>query len=61
VSSIEPTAAFVIFAYAGAMLTPACADDVGPLSIAKAGHFFVGGKYVDTKDGPMLADQAYTE
>jgi hypothetical protein len=44
-------AAFLILAAAGAMPTPAYADGVGPLSIAKTGHFFVGGKYVDTKDG----------
>ena len=40
---------------------PALADGVGPLSIAKRGHFFVGGKYVDSKDGPVLAGQAYVE
>jgi pimeloyl-ACP methyl ester carboxylesterase len=40
---------------------PALADGIGPLSIAKRGHFFVGGKYVDTKDGPVLAGQAYVE
>jgi len=27
----------------------------------QTGHFFVGGKYVDTKDGPVLAGQAYVE
>jgi hypothetical protein len=54
-------AAFLILAAAGAMPTPGYADGVGPLSIAKTGHFFVGGKYVDTKDGPVLAGQAYVE
>jgi hypothetical protein len=54
-------AAFLILAYAGATLAPARADGVGPLSIAKTGHFFVGGKYVDTKEGPVLAGQAYAE
>jgi pimeloyl-ACP methyl ester carboxylesterase len=54
-------AAFLILAGAGAMLTPARADGIGPLSIAKTGHFLVGSKYVDTKDGPVLAGQAYVE
>ena len=54
-------AGFLILACAGAMLTPARGDGVGPLSMAKTGHFFVGGKYVDTKDGPVLAGQAYVE
>src|SRR5207302_4519426 len=54
-------AAFLILAGSGAMPAPARADGVGPLSIAKTGHFFVGGKYVDTKDGPLLAGQAYAE
>jgi hypothetical protein len=44
-----------------AVLVPAHADGVGPLSIAKTGHFLVGGKYVDSKDGPVLAGQAYVE
>src|SRR5262245_66617968 len=51
--------AFLILTCAGVM--PARADVVGPLSIAKTGHFFVGGKYLDTKDGPVLAGQAYVE
>src|SRR5258705_3122789 len=55
------TAGFLILAYAGAMLTPARGDGVGPLSMAKTGHFFVGGKYVDTQDGRVLAGQAYVE
>jgi hypothetical protein len=54
-------AAFLLIACAGVMRTPASADDVGPLSIAKTGHFFVGGRYVDTRDGPVFAGQAYTE
>jgi len=54
-------AAFFMAACAAALLTPARADGVGLLSIAKTGHFFVGGKYVDTKDGPVLAGQAYVE
>src|SRR5258708_3834452 len=53
--------AFLILACGGAMLTPTRADGIGPLSIAKTGHFFVGGKYVDTKEGAVLAGQAYTE
>jgi pimeloyl-ACP methyl ester carboxylesterase len=60
-----PTASFFILACAVALLAstraPALADGVGPLSIAKRGHFFVGGKYVDSKDGPLLAGQAYVE
>jgi pimeloyl-ACP methyl ester carboxylesterase len=43
----------------------ASADGVGPLSIAKQGHFFVGGNYVDSKDGQkddkVLAGQSYVE
>jgi hypothetical protein len=54
-------AAFLFLACTGAMLTPARGDGVGPLSIAKTGHFFVGGKYVDTKDGLVLAGQAFVE
>src|SRR5215467_15732234 len=53
--------ASLVLACPAAMLTPARADGVGPLSIAKTGHFFVGGKYVDTKDGAVLAGQAYVE
>src|SRR5215472_16808471 len=53
-------AALLILTCAGA-LTPARADGVGSLSIAQTGHFFVGGKYADTKDGPVLAGQAYVE
>ena len=37
------------------------ADGVGPLTIAKQGHFFVGGKYVESKEGQVLAGQAYVE
>ena len=33
----------------------------GPLVIAKQGYFFVGGKYVDTPQGQVLAGQAYVE
>jgi pimeloyl-ACP methyl ester carboxylesterase len=54
-------AAFLTLAGAGAMLTPARADGVGALAIARTGHFFVGGKYVDSKDGRLLAGQAYVE
>ena len=53
--------ALLILAGASTLLAPARADGVGPLSIAKTGHFFVGGRYVDTKDGPVLAGQAYVE
>jgi pimeloyl-ACP methyl ester carboxylesterase len=55
------TAAFFMFAGPAAVLAPALADGVGPLSIAKTGYFFAGGKYVETKDGPVLAGQAYVE
>jgi pimeloyl-ACP methyl ester carboxylesterase len=37
------------------------ADGVGPLTIAKTGHFFVGGKYVDSKESQLLAGQSYVE
>jgi hypothetical protein len=53
--------AAVMVACSGEALAPARADGVGPLSIAKTGHFYVGGKYVDTSDGPVLAGQAYVE
>jgi pimeloyl-ACP methyl ester carboxylesterase len=52
-------AAFLTIVGGGAMLAPAHAE--GSLSIAKTGHFLVGGKYVDSKDGPVLAGQAYVE
>ena len=54
-------AAFLLLACAGTPFTSARANDVGPLSIAKTGHFFVGGQYADTKDGRVLAGQAYVE
>jgi pimeloyl-ACP methyl ester carboxylesterase len=44
-----------------AAASTAHADGVGPLSIAKTGHFFVGGKYVDSKEGQVLAGQSYVE
>ena len=50
-------AAFLLAASAIA----ASAEGVGPISIAKQGHFFVGGKYVDSKDGPVMAGQSYVE
>jgi pimeloyl-ACP methyl ester carboxylesterase len=53
--------AAVVVTCAPAVLVQAHADGVGPLSIAKTGHFLVGGKYVDSKDGPVLAGQAYVE
>src|SRR5262245_55465639 len=43
------------------LCSAAQAEGVGPLSIAKTCHFFVGGKDVETKDGPVLAGQAYVE
>jgi pimeloyl-ACP methyl ester carboxylesterase len=36
-------------------------QEIGPLSIAKTGHFFVGGKYVEAKGGQVLAGQSYVE
>ena len=42
-------------------VTAAQADGVGPLTIAKTGHFFVGGKYQEGKDGQVLAGQSYVE
>ena len=44
-----------------AAATEVGAAEAPPMVLAKSGHFFVGGKYVDTKDGPMLAGQAYVE
>ena len=44
-----------------AAATSASAEGVGPLVIAKQGHFFVGGKYVDTPNGPVMAGHAYVE
>ncbi len=41
------------------------AGEIGPLTIAKTGHFFVGGKYVESKSGKkddkVLAGQSYVE
>jgi pimeloyl-ACP methyl ester carboxylesterase len=37
------------------------ADGVGPLSIARQGHFFVGGKYVFSPAGPVMSGHAYVE
>jgi pimeloyl-ACP methyl ester carboxylesterase len=37
------------------------AEGVGPLTIAKQGYFFVGGKYVDAPGGPVLAGHAYVD
>jgi pimeloyl-ACP methyl ester carboxylesterase len=45
----------------GTFTVPTQAEGVGPLSIAKTGHFFVGGKYVDSKEGKVLAGQTYVE
>jgi pimeloyl-ACP methyl ester carboxylesterase len=41
--------------------TTARADGVGPLTIAKQGYFFVGGKYVDEKNGQVMAGHAYVD
>jgi pimeloyl-ACP methyl ester carboxylesterase len=51
-------AAAVLFIAAA---STAHADGIGPLTIAKQGHFFVGGKYVDSKEGQVLAGQSYVE
>jgi pimeloyl-ACP methyl ester carboxylesterase len=37
------------------------ADGVGPLVIAKQGYFFVGGQYMDTPGGQVMAGHAYVE
>ncbi len=50
----------LLFAAAWTVSAPA-AEGIGPLSIAKTGHFFVGGKYVDSKEGQVLAGQSYVE
>ena len=44
-----------------AFLGPAGAQEVGPLTIAKQGYLFVGGKYVDSPEGQVTAGQAYVE
>lgn len=48
-------------AFAIAAPDSAHSQDVGPITIAKTGHFFVGGKYVDSKEGQVLAGQSYVE
>ena len=54
---------FAIIAVAmGALIGAANSQEVGPLTIAKQGYFFVGGKYVDTAEyGKVTAGQAYVE
>jgi pimeloyl-ACP methyl ester carboxylesterase len=37
------------------------AEGVGPLTIAKQGYFFVGGKYVDEPKSQVLAGHAYVD
>jgi len=54
---IEIAAAAILAASTGL----AQADGVGPISIARQGHFFVGGKYYDTSQGQVFAGQAYVE
>jgi pimeloyl-ACP methyl ester carboxylesterase len=44
-----------------ALMGSASAQEVGPLSIAKQGYFFVGGKYFDTPNGKVMAGHAYVE
>ena len=44
-----------------AVIGAATAQDVGPITIAKQGHFFVGGKYVATPTDHVMAGQAYVE
>jgi hypothetical protein len=39
----------------------ASAQEAGPLSTAKQGYFFVGGKYLDTSNGKVMAGHAYAE
>ena len=52
----------IVLRFAGAWTVSApAAEGIGPLSIAKTGHFFVGGKYVDSKEGQVLAGQSYVE
>ena len=47
--------------FGAATITSASAEGVGPLVIGKQGHFFIGGKYVDTPNGPVMAGHAYVE
>jgi pimeloyl-ACP methyl ester carboxylesterase len=37
------------------------AEGVGPLTIAKQGYFFVGGKYMDETGGQVMAGHAYVD
>lgn len=37
------------------------AEEVGPITIAKQGYFFVGGQYVDSPTGKVLAGHAYVD
>src|SRR5215216_3726311 len=37
------------------------AEGVGPLTIAKQGYFFVGGKYMDSPSGQVMAGHAYVD
>jgi len=61
-SSLFCRASILLAAFAFMTLgTVAHADGVGPITIAKQGHFFVGGKYVDSKEGKVLAGQSYVE
>lgn len=46
---------------AAAPLAAALADGVGPLTIAKQGHFYVGGQYVGAGKDKVWAGQAYVE
>ena len=46
---------------AGIMSGTSYAQGVGPITIAKQGYFFVGGKYYDTPQGQVFAGQSYVE
>src|SRR5215213_2291374 len=45
----------------GCISIAAQAEGVGPLTIAKQGYFFVGGKYMDSPSGQVMAGHAYVD
>jgi pimeloyl-ACP methyl ester carboxylesterase len=58
---VQPLPTAVAAVAVVALLGSASAQEVGPLTIAKQGYFFVGGKYFDTPNGKVMAGHAYVE
>src|ERR1043166_3628788 len=52
---------FGVAAFLSLSAVAARAESVGPVTIAKQGYFFVGGKYYDPPQGQVFAGQAYVE